>query len=266
MVAPQVADSRRTPGRVLCRSPTDRGAFPRVGSAVPAGSGAAVRLVAGQSGPRHTAGVNLHEPEPEAYGRVTNPERYRVVVDAAQTLARQLVDTFDVAASTGDAAADFPTYRGAIEGTIRLVPSLGVPLIFALTRFPGVLIRRGEGEMEAFPSCGCDACDEAPAEVIRAMTGLVQTAVDGRYEEVLFRRPLLHSFLSRFAHLSVRRRSSLGYLRRSRRFWRGVGRQPRRRVVCLGPPWPRRQGAQTAGHLASAPRPGDSSAPWPLGG
>ncbi|MBM3696080.1 MAG: hypothetical protein FJW79_09140 [Actinobacteria bacterium] len=184
--------------------------------------------------------MDLHEPEPEAYGRVTNPERYRVVVDAAETLVRQLVDTFDVTTSAGDAAADFPTFRGAIGGTIRLVPGLGVPLVFAFTPFPGVLIRRGEGEVEAFPSCGCDACDEPPAEVIGAMTDLVQTAVDGCYEEVLFRRPLLRSFLSRFAHLSGRRRASFGYLRRRRRFGRGVGRQPTRRVVRLGPPWPRR--------------------------
>ena len=164
-------------------------------------------------------------------------------MDAAQTLVRQLVDTFNVTASTGDAAADFPTYRGAIACTIRLVPSLGVPLIFALTPFPGVLIRRGElGQEVAFPRCGCDACDEPPAEVIQRMTNLVQEAVDGRYEQVLTRRPLLHSFRSGFAHRSVSRlrRGGDGYLRKSRRLRRGEWRQPKRHVVRQWPPWPRR--------------------------
>jgi len=51
-------------------------------------------------------------PDPSAYRRVTNPDRYRVVTDAAEALVGRLVGEFDVVTSIGDVAADFPYWRG----------------------------------------------------------------------------------------------------------------------------------------------------------
>jgi hypothetical protein len=43
---------------------------------------------------------NWYAPEKDAYGRVTNPERYQLVADAATALAGKLVESFDVTRRT----------------------------------------------------------------------------------------------------------------------------------------------------------------------
>lgn len=173
--------------------------------------------------------MDLHRPEPEAYGRVTNPYRYRAVVDAAQSLLRRLVETYDVVQSPGDTTTEFPEYRGPSLDTIRLVPRQGVPLIFALSPFPGVLVRFGDLGQEAFPGCGCDACDEQPDQEIQRMTQLVEAAVDGGYEEELTRRTLFVSFVGPWGNQHSERR-----LRRGQ--WRQYGNRGLRRW----PEWPHR--------------------------
>ena len=35
--------------------------------------------------------VDFDQPDPDAYGRVTNPERYQAVVDAARRMVDELV-------------------------------------------------------------------------------------------------------------------------------------------------------------------------------
>lgn len=133
-------------------------------------------------------------PEPEAYGRVTDPERYSVVVDRARRLIDRLVEQFDVTREDGDVSVDFPRWRG-VEGEIaRLQPAQGVPITLMITGFPGVVVRFGQWGEEGFPSCGCDACDEDPAEVIDRLETLVDAAVRGEYSERLTRRWLWTSF------------------------------------------------------------------------
>ena len=173
--------------------------------------------------------MDLHPPAPEAYGRVTNPDRYRVVVDAAQSLLRRLVETYDVVQSPGSTTTDFPEYRGPSLDTIRLVPRRGVPLIFALSPFPGVMVRFGNLGQEAFPGCGCDACDEQPDQEIQRMTRLVEAAIDGGYEEDLTRRRLFSSFVGPWGN-----QRSESRLRRGE--WRRYGDRGLRRW----PEWPHR--------------------------
>ena len=173
--------------------------------------------------------MKIDRPDEDACGRVTNPERYQVVVEAAADLISKLVEAFDVAETSGSSVVDFPNWRDAPPKTIRLVPSQGSPLAFLITDFPGVGVRFGEWGREAFPTCGCDACDEQPSDVIRKMSDLVEAAVDGRYEEELTKRKLRNSFTGRWG-----RQSSEGRLERGE--WRGYG-QP---GVHKWPPWPRR--------------------------
>ena len=170
--------------------------------------------------------MDIERPDDDAYGRVTNPERYRPVADAAAALIDELAAGYDVARSTGSSGDDFPDWLGSPSSTTRLVPGHGAPLVFMITDFPGAVVRFGEWTVEAFPGCGCDACDERPEDEVERMYGLVEAAVAGHYEEELTRRELRHSTTGGSS------RTRLG-----RGEWRRHGRPGRHRW----PPWPRRE-------------------------
>ena len=166
-------------------------------------------------------------PDPDAYGRVTDPERYQVVADAADTLIGELVDRFDVEKTYGTSEEDFPEWTEAAVVTVRLTPSAGAPLVFMITDFPGVAVRFGLWTREAFPFCGCDACDEQPAEVIERMRELVEAVVEGRFAEDLTKRRARSTFSGSWGSSSRERR-----LRRGE--WRTYGQLGTHRW----PPWP----------------------------
>ncbi len=138
--------------------------------------------------------MRFEQPDDDAYGRVTNPERYRVVADAAHALVAKLTTEYDVTVTSGTAAADFPAYRGSAESTTRIDPATGAPIRILITDFPGVVIRFGRWGDQAFPSCGCDACDEDPAELVAEMELLVHAVTGGRYVEELRRRTLTRRY------------------------------------------------------------------------
>lgn len=52
--------------------------------------------------------METDRPEEDAYGRVTNPERYQVVADAAVALISKLVQAFDVVKTSGSSLLIFP--------------------------------------------------------------------------------------------------------------------------------------------------------------
>lgn len=68
-------------------------------------------------------------------------------MDAASALVGGLVDTFDVEATAGSSAVDFPNWPDGSVETIRLVPAVGAPLAILITDFPGCSSAsvRGEG-------------------------------------------------------------------------------------------------------------------------
>jgi hypothetical protein len=181
----------------------------------------------------HTDAVDLHRPDPEAYGRVTNPYRYRVVAEEAKALISRLAEAYDVVRSVSAAEVDFPECKGSGRDTIRLVPSQGVPLTFALTDLPGVFVGFGSWGQETFPDCGCDACDEQPAEVVRRMTELVETAIGGGYEEELTKRVLRRSFVGQWGRSARETRLKRGE-------WQHHGQLGTHRW----PQWPRRESLQ----------------------
>lgn len=147
--------------------------------------------------------------------------------DEARSLIEGLVTTYDVIAEVGNVEADFPDWKGSIGEVMRLVPSNGTPVAFLFTDFPGVLIRFGEWEADAFPNCGCDACDEKPDDVMTRMRNLIDLIIAGGYQEVLTKRSLRQSF-DWPQGLSIRERR--------------IGRTERRRLGPPGshkwPPWP----------------------------
>ena len=164
-------------------------------------------------------------PDENAYGRITHPESFGVVVDAAFALVDALGETFALERAAG--GLDGLTVRGdMVAEVIRLCPAAGVPLTVVVTTFPGVILRFGEWGEEAFPGCGCDACDEQPAELIDRMTDLVAIAAAGGYEEELTKRKLRHTFRGKT--------SSESHLGRNE--WRRLGKPGLHRW----PAWPYR--------------------------
>jgi hypothetical protein len=126
------------------------------------------------------------DPPSEAYGRVTNPERYRVVHDAARALVDHLRRDFVI--ETDDAPPGDPILLASgasIEEIVRVVPegTGAAPITFALTDFPGVLVRTGRWQCWAYPSCGCDACDEDPADSAARLRSDVEAVTAGRMHE-----------------------------------------------------------------------------------
>lgn len=124
----------------------------------------------------------------EAYGRVTNPERYRVLHTAARELLDRLATSYAVDREDGDAALDpalADRFADAAEAVVRLTPRspAAAPLTVVFTSFPGLALRLGDWVVEALPSCGCDACDEGPDDLVGLLTGLVEALVAGDFTE-----------------------------------------------------------------------------------
>lgn len=63
----------------------------------------------------------------------------------------------------------------------RLMPRTpaAAPLAIAFTDFPGLCVRLGRWWAEALPGCGCDMCDEDPAQLIDVLRTQVAALVEG---------------------------------------------------------------------------------------
>ena len=118
-------------------------------------------------------------PPDDSYSRVSNPKRFAPLQDIADALIEHLRLTYltDVAAlehltpDTAKLIAVTPEHLDA------------APLVFRFTNFPGVEIRAGVRYREAFPFCGCDACDETWGDAAGKMERLVFAVSDGRFSE-----------------------------------------------------------------------------------
>ena len=131
------------------------------------------------------------DPPPEAYGRVTDPERYAPVAAEVDRIVRDLEQAYDVRV---DPAASWPLpldERGVrVERVVRLDPVEGAPLVLAVTGFPGVLGWSGAWSGDGlFPACGCDACDETVEDLLEGLHGFVASVVGGGFTERLSLRP-----------------------------------------------------------------------------
>lgn len=107
----------------------------------------------------------------EAYGRVTDAGRYSVLHEAARGLLAQLSRDHAVEVVTGPTVDEDLAGRAETKATVRLQPSsgAGAPITIAFTTFPGLLVRLGKWQVEAYLSCACDACDERPEDLIERL-------------------------------------------------------------------------------------------------
>jgi hypothetical protein len=130
-------------------------------------------------------------PPDEAYGRVTRPERFAVLHEAADALVEELAARYDVAVSTDvPLPADLGERGPDLVRTVRLDPAGGgAPIVIGFTAFPGLVLRCGRWYDDLVPACGCDACDDDPAELADELTRRVSSiAAHGLREQRVFRR------------------------------------------------------------------------------
>jgi uncharacterized protein DUF6226 len=114
--------------------------------------------------------------KPDDYSRVTNPGRFAVLHDAADSLLDELTDQFTVERrETKEPLGD------QLHRTVRLVPRTpaAAPLAVAFTDFPSVVMRFGRWYEESLPNCGCDACGEEPDALVGALRAQAWALVEG---------------------------------------------------------------------------------------
>jgi hypothetical protein len=126
-------------------------------------------------------------PDDDAYGRVTNPQRYLPLHDFARTLIDHVVGRFAATATNGGLDEFDDRMRQHIDAVVRIAPTVGHggPIIIAFTSFPAIVIRLGSHFSAPFPSCGCDACDEPVDVLCHEMTDMIDTYVAGGLTEWL---------------------------------------------------------------------------------
>jgi hypothetical protein len=140
----------------------------------------------------------LDGPPPEAYSRVTNPERFRPLHGFAQRLLRSLETEFDVSREEGQGLDPELQVDDTAIPTVRLVPHSADagPLTVAFTSFPGLMVRLGHWFVEPVPVCGCDACDETAEEGQRRVEGLIAALTAGRVSESIKAWPWADGWLT----------------------------------------------------------------------
>ena len=184
------------------------------------------------------------EPDPEAYSRVTNPERFLSLHTFAIVLLDRLTLEYEVART--DAFTLMPNMtpfdQARTPVTLAPVAPEAAPVAIAFTTFPSLVVRYGKWSAMAFPNCGCDACGATAEREGEQLEELVGDVVAGRFREELhiplFGRAGVHwSFgdIARAGHLSEG--------------GEGLSRDQARALHTGGPrrihwqPWPRRSGA-----------------------
>lgn len=127
-------------------------------------------------------------PPLEAYSRVTNPQRFAPLHDAAASTLDRLERDFDVERS--DAYGFDPELEQGCTlsrpGVILLPRDpAAAPLRLVFTAFPGLRLRLGRWYTVAFPACGCDACDETAESEIERLHSLIDNLTAGRFREAI---------------------------------------------------------------------------------
>jgi hypothetical protein len=128
-----------------------------------------------------------HGPPPEAYSRVTNPERFRGLHSLMMELIGRLEAAFDIERLEGYGLDD-ELESNVVRSSIKLLPrdSTAAPIVVSFTAFPGLRVRVGRWCIAGFPSCGCDACDETAEGEAARLTQMLNDVTDGRFREAIW--------------------------------------------------------------------------------
>lgn len=130
-------------------------------------------------------------------GKVSFPERYRLLHDCARMLIDELQQEFVV--EREDNVADPFTAKVSLVGQpVRLIPQRAGagPLTVMFTDFPGVVARLGYWHTIPLPRCGCDACAEDPEQLCEELRRAVHALTSGAFSETFIVRRIGRSRLA----------------------------------------------------------------------
>jgi hypothetical protein len=186
-------------------------------------------------------GIWHEHPLPDAYQRVTDPERFRPLHAATLALVAGLEREFDVLREEGYGLDAGLEGRAALaRPSIRLTPRQprAAPVTLVFTAFPGVLARTGRWREEAFPACGCDACAASASPELDRLRILLDDVAAGRFREEV-RTRLLGGGELRWQGRTLEGAAYGGRRSLTRaRAWELAG--GRRRLTLAWRPWPLR--------------------------
>jgi uncharacterized protein DUF6226 len=127
-------------------------------------------------------------PPLEAYSRVTNPERFASLHGFAAELLDRLEREYDIGRTEGYGLdAELEQACTLARPSVTLVPRdiAAAPMVVAFSGFPGLLVRCGRWWTTAFPTCGCDACDETAEGEAGRLQSLIDDVTTGRFREAI---------------------------------------------------------------------------------
>jgi Family of unknown function (DUF6226) len=139
--------------------------------------------LAGKTRDRHFIGAL-----PEAYSRVTNPERFRPLHELALALVSRLRGSYELAEREA-----FDLVPGLMQPfeharppvTLTPAASDAAPIAIAFTPFPSLIVRCGRWFGTSLPICGCDACAATAAQEGARLEELLGDVVAGNFGEEL---------------------------------------------------------------------------------
>ncbi len=130
----------------------------------------------------------VESPPLEAYSRVTDAERFGSLHRVAAELLDRLEREFDAERADGygldpELEQGFKLARPSVS----LVPrdAGAAPIVVAFSAFPGIVVRFGRWCTAAFPTCGCDACDETAEDEIERLKSMIDNLTAGRFREAI---------------------------------------------------------------------------------
>lgn len=119
----------------------------------------------------------IDEPTPEEYSRVTNGQRYQIVVERAHAWAEACAEVLQAQITPAESTASNP--RGWTLTSPRPFTS---PLHVRVFEYehPGIRLGCGSAhEIETMPDCGCDACDSGSEDLLEALDDWFANALTG---------------------------------------------------------------------------------------
>jgi hypothetical protein len=124
-------------------------------------------------------------PPEDAYGRVTDPERFAELHVIAAELLDELQERYDVVRET---ALEPDRHSEAPAPVVRLVPRdpAAAALAIVFTAFPGLVVRLGrDADTAHLRECGCDACDDTVEECAEQLRRYADAVTSGSFRERL---------------------------------------------------------------------------------
>lgn len=118
------------------------------------------------------------EPPTEVYSTCAHPERFQPVVEVGLALLDHLTRTYDV-----DRATDEVDGRTRVVLTPRSGAGTPLTIELPLPGLPGVEVTAGSRYRNAWPDCGCDACDDDVLDLLDDLETTVFAIAEGGMRE-----------------------------------------------------------------------------------